>query len=185
MTTSSSPTPSLYDDPPSGAAPQTPVTVDSEGVIILTRHLDAPPALVWELWTQSAHIANWWGPPEVTIAACALDLEVGGALTITMRAPDGALYPSRGTVREIVPERLLVIDGDPTVPDGQGAGFPARARVTVTLAPEGGGTRLTVVTRFDATPAGEAAREAATRSGYAVYWAVSLDRMAALTGTVS
>ena len=31
-------------------------------VISISRLLDAPIDLVWEVWTDPEHIKNWWGP---------------------------------------------------------------------------------------------------------------------------
>ncbi len=38
-------------------------TVDnsSDRELILTRLLNAPRELVWEVWTNPDHIKNWWG----------------------------------------------------------------------------------------------------------------------------
>ena len=30
--------------------------------MVATRVFDAPRALVWKVWTEPAHIAEWWGP---------------------------------------------------------------------------------------------------------------------------
>ncbi len=30
--------------------------------LIITRKINAPVELVWEVWTKPEHIANWWGP---------------------------------------------------------------------------------------------------------------------------
>jgi uncharacterized protein YndB with AHSA1/START domain len=40
-------------------------TIDSntsDRELLLTRTLSAPIKLVWEVWTDPAHIKNWWGP---------------------------------------------------------------------------------------------------------------------------
>ncbi|MEO6358307.1 MAG: SRPBCC domain-containing protein [Ferruginibacter sp.] len=35
-------------------------TADRE--LFVSRLLNAPRELVWEVWTNPEHIANWWGP---------------------------------------------------------------------------------------------------------------------------
>jgi len=164
---------------PSSDDPQTPVATRPDGVIVLTRRMNAPADLVWQVWTEPAHIAKWWGPPDVVITGCVIDLRVGGKMSITMRGADGNEYPSCGTIRVCDPGRRLVIEGDDGPADGEGAGFPARALVTVTLVPDGAATLLTVETVFDTA----AARTAATATGYGIYWAISIDRMARLLET--
>lgn len=164
---------------PSPVDPQTPVVTRPDGTIVLARRLKAPADLVWQVWTEPKHIANWWGPPDVAITDCVIDLRVGGVVSVTMRGPDGNDYPSRGTIRECEPGRRLVIEGDDGPADGEGAGFPARARVTVTLEANDAATLLTVETVFDTA----VARIAATKTGYGTYWAISIDRMACLLET--
>src|SRR5437879_6953424 len=74
----------------------------------ITRIIDAPRARVFKMWTDPKHLAQWWGPKGFTNPVCELDLRVGGALRIVMRAPDGVDYPMGGLFREIVePERLV------------------------------------------------------------------------------
>jgi uncharacterized protein YndB with AHSA1/START domain len=63
---------------------------------------------VFKAWTEPAHLARWWGPKGFTNPICEVDLRVGGAWRIVMRAPNGAEYPGGGVYREIVkPERLV------------------------------------------------------------------------------
>ena len=34
--------------------------------LIISRTLNAPVELVWEVWTRPEHIVNWWGPDGFT-----------------------------------------------------------------------------------------------------------------------
>src|SRR5271155_561565 len=80
----------------------------AEREITITRTFDAPRALVFEAWTDAKVLAQWWGPQGFTNPRCEFDAKVGGVIRIDMRAPDGAIYPMQGEVREIVsPERLV------------------------------------------------------------------------------
>ena len=47
-----------------------------EGTVTLTRAFDAPPALVWQAWTDPIMMAQWFGPRHFTIPECALDVRV-------------------------------------------------------------------------------------------------------------
>lgn len=92
-------------------------TVYATREVVLTRVLDAPRELVFRLWTEPGHMAQWWGPKSFTNPVCEMDLRPGGAIRIDMRAPNGVVFPMKGTFREIVrPERLvfetLAIDSD-------------------------------------------------------------------------
>src|SRR5436309_7085220 len=69
--------------------------------LTITRVFDAPRALVFKMWTEPAHMAQWWGPHGFTNPVCEMDVRAGGRLRIVMRAPDGVEYPMSGTFREI------------------------------------------------------------------------------------
>src|SRR5882672_8815579 len=76
--------------------------------VVLTRIFDAPRRLVFKVWTDPKHMAEWWGPNGFTNSVCELDLRTGGAIRIDMKGPDGTVYPMTGVFREIVaPERIV------------------------------------------------------------------------------
>ena len=54
--------------------------------LTITRVFDAPRDLVFEAWTDAKHLAKWWGPHHFTNPVCELDVRVGGAIRIDMRA---------------------------------------------------------------------------------------------------
>src|SRR5271170_5128457 len=85
-------------------------TESSEWDLVITRVFDAPRELVFKAWTETRHVAQWWGPKGFTNPVCDLDVRVGGAIRIHMRAPDGVVYPMSGVFEEISePERLLMV----------------------------------------------------------------------------
>src|SRR5262245_45864240 len=86
--------------------------------ITITRIFDAPPALVFRMWTEPKHLAQWWGPAGFTNPVCELDVRPGGKIRILMRAPDGVDYPMTGMFREVVPPKRLVFVSTPV--DAQG-----------------------------------------------------------------
>ena len=53
--------------------------------LIFTRILDAPRELVFKLWTEPHHLAQWWGPKGFTNPVCELDARVGGAIRVDRR----------------------------------------------------------------------------------------------------
>lgn len=143
--------------------------------LIIERSFDAPRRLVWRAWTDPELIQQWWGPQGFHNSACAIDLRVGGAIHLTMCAPDGNSYPCQGIFREIVePERIVY---DSTADDGHpcGAGLPPRAVVTVSfIEQQKDRTQLILHTRFENT----SGRDAANQSGYSTSWAEALERLA-------
>src|SRR5688572_4973970 len=76
--------------------------------IIMTRLLNAPRELVWEVFTDPKHLSNWWGPFGFTISTHHKDTKVGGQWRLTMHGPDGTDYPNKIIYEEVVePERLV------------------------------------------------------------------------------
>jgi uncharacterized protein YndB with AHSA1/START domain len=79
---------------------------------ILTRTLAAPRALVWQVWTEPAHLMQWFGPAGMTMPRCTMDLRVGGRFHFCLRAPDGQDMWALWQFGEIVaPERLVWLHG--------------------------------------------------------------------------
>src|SRR6266576_3421118 len=76
-------------------------TESAQWNLVLTRVFDAPRELVFKAWTDTKHMAQWWGPNGFTNPVCELDARAGGAIRIDMRAPDGAVYPMKGVFEEI------------------------------------------------------------------------------------
>jgi uncharacterized protein YndB with AHSA1/START domain len=60
--------------------------------IVITRVFDAPRRLVFEAWTKPEHLMRWWGPRDLTLSLCEVDLRPGGAWRFVLRAPDGNDY---------------------------------------------------------------------------------------------
>lgn len=79
----------------------------TERTVLVTRVFDAPRSLVFKVWTDPSHLAQWWGPKGFTNPVCEVDLRLGGMLRIVMRAPDGAEHPMTGVFREIAPPERL------------------------------------------------------------------------------
>jgi uncharacterized protein YndB with AHSA1/START domain len=80
------------------------VSTPSDLEIVITRHFDAPRALVWEAMSNPEFIRRWlFGPPGWTMTTCDDDLRVGGAFHWGWDGPDGQKMSMRGTYSEVVP----------------------------------------------------------------------------------
>src|SRR5438445_256063 len=109
--------------------------------MVATRLLDASRETVWKLWTDPAHIAEWWGPRGFTTTIHEMDVRPGGAWRHTMHGPDGADYPNSAVFLDVRdPERIAFLHGDPGEPD--------HFFTTVDFADEGGKTGVTIRTLF-------------------------------------
>src|SRR6185503_16886975 len=81
-------------------------TADRE--IVITRLLNAPRELVFEVWTNPEHIAKWWGPDGFTNTIEKMDVEPGGVWDLVMHGPDGTDYKNKSIYTEVVkPERIV------------------------------------------------------------------------------
>jgi uncharacterized protein YndB with AHSA1/START domain len=150
----------------------------AEQELIITRILDAPRELVFKVWTDPKHLAQWWGPNGFTNPVCELDVRPGGAIRIHMRAPDGTIYPMTGTFQEIVePERIVFVSA---ALDQKGQPM-FEVLTTVTFAEQGGKTKQTMRARvIKMTP-----QAAPYIAGMEQGWTQSLERLAAYVATKS
>lgn len=70
--------------------------------VSIKRTFNAPIKLVWEAWTQSEHIALWWGPKGMETEVIEHDFRVGGQWKYSMVMPDGNKFITDGVYLEIV-----------------------------------------------------------------------------------
>ena len=120
---------------------------------VITRVLNAPRTLVWKAWTDTAALAQWWGPKNFDVGVLKQELKPGGHFHYSMKTPQGQMSWGRFVYREITPpERLIYVSSfadekgelapNPWLPD-----FPLELSNVLTLAEEEGKTRLTLVAR--------------------------------------
>jgi len=138
----------------------------------LTRVFDAPRRLVFQVWTDPKHVAQWWGPRGFSNPRCEWEARTGGAIHIDMRGPDGRIYPMTGTFQEVLePERLVF-----TSSALDEAGHPLfEVETTVTFAERGGKTSLTMQARVVKSTAGAMQYIQGMEAG----WTQSLERLEA------
>ena len=114
----------------------TSATADRE--IVVTRIIEGPRPLVFEAYTDEAHLAQWWGPNGFTTTTSAFEFRPGGVWQFMMHGPDGTDYPNWIQWREIVPPERLVFD------HGVGPDDPRAFVSTVTLVERGDTTEVTM-----------------------------------------
>src|SRR5579863_5750155 len=83
-------------------------TADRE--IIISRLLNAPVNLVWEVWTKPDHIKNWWGPNGFTNTIHSMNVKSGGEWNLTMHGPDGTDFGNKSIFKEIVKHKKIVYE---------------------------------------------------------------------------
>ncbi len=80
------------------------------GELRISRTFNAPIDIMWKVWTDPDHIANWWGPAGFTNTFEKMDFQEGGEWKFTMHGPDGKNYPNRNIFKEIVPLKKIVFE---------------------------------------------------------------------------
>jgi uncharacterized protein YndB with AHSA1/START domain len=119
--------------------PSSSVSSTADRQMVLTRLLDAPRELVFDVWTDPTHIDQWWGPRGFRNTTSEMEARPGGMWRYVMHGPDGTDFGNRIVYREIVkPERLVYDHGSDVDND------PDSFHVTVTFEEEGGKTKLTM-----------------------------------------
>jgi uncharacterized protein YndB with AHSA1/START domain len=139
--------------------------------LTFTRVYDAPRALVFKVWTDPYHVAQWWGPHGLTIPLSKVDACAGGQFEVHMQADDGSIYPSVGTFHEVVPPERIVFSSDLIDADGNKL---LEVVNTVTVEEEDGKTLMTLHVKVSrATP-----EAAVNLAGMEAGWTESLERLA-------
>jgi uncharacterized protein YndB with AHSA1/START domain len=131
----------------------TPVTEGHE--IEVTRTYDAPRELVFDAWTKGEHLKNWYAPTGFTVPEVESDPTEGGIYRLAMRSPEGQVFWTQGTYREVIPPERIVLAQGVLGPNDKPL---FETLTTVTLTEEGGKTTVTVNERvekiFDPAAAG-------------------------------
>lgn len=92
-------------------AEATSATADRE--IVVSRVIDAPPALVFEAFTEVRHLSRWWGPDGFTTTTRSFEFRVGGEWDFVLHGPDGTDYQEWISWTEIAPpERITFRHGE-------------------------------------------------------------------------
>ncbi len=77
--------------------------------IVIYRVFNLPKKLVWAALTEPEYFKKWWGPKGFTAPSSKMEARVGGKYLNCMRGPDGKEYWSTGVVKELTPEKRLVV----------------------------------------------------------------------------
>jgi uncharacterized protein YndB with AHSA1/START domain len=127
----------------------------SDREVAIVRVFEAPRELVFDAWTDPAHLREWMlGPPGWTMPICERDLRAGGVHRTVWRKGDGEEMEIRGIIKEVVrPERLVSTET-------WGADWPETVNTLVFTEQQG----LTTVTLTVLYPSKEA-RDAALQTG--------------------
>jgi uncharacterized protein YndB with AHSA1/START domain len=76
--------------------------------LVITRLLEAPPDVVFDLWTDPNHLLKWWGPKDFTPSELEFDVRPGGSYRACITASEGWSMWMSGIYKEVSkPSRLV------------------------------------------------------------------------------
>ena len=146
-------------------------TQDNGWELSITRHIEAPPAKVWDIMTN--RMEDWWCPKPWRAEVDKLERRAGGDCHITMYGPDGEVHPHPGHIL-VWEEGRRFASTDAITCDLMPAG-PFMIGIWE-LAPEGDGTRYTATCRHWT----EADCNRHEEMGFTEGWGVCADQLKAL-----
>jgi uncharacterized protein YndB with AHSA1/START domain len=158
---------------------------DGIAEFIVTRHFDAPRALVFKALTEPERMRQWWGPKGLPVIAATMDLRPGGTYHYGLRLPDGGAMWGKLVYREIVPpERLVLINSFSDESGGltrhpMSATWPLEMLSTFLLEEAGSGTLFTLTWLPHNAGATEWQTFDAARDGMRQGWSGSMDQLEA------
>ncbi len=113
------------------------------------RTYDASLETVWQAWTDPEMLKHWWGPQNVTIPQCEIDLRVGGKFYIVMEAGEamgpykGTLWPMQAEFTTVEPKTRISYSAKAWT-EGQKEETTIDQTTDIILVAENGKTKVTV-----------------------------------------
>jgi uncharacterized protein YndB with AHSA1/START domain len=80
----------------------------ADNELLIVRTFDAPPSVVFALWSSAEHMKRWMGPKSFTCPEARIDFRVGGAYRAVIKSAEHGESWFAGVYREIVQDRRLV-----------------------------------------------------------------------------
>jgi len=107
--------------------------------LTIKRRFNAPPAKVFQAWTDAEKVKCWMCPGEVVMLSAENDARTGGRYRWVMRAPSGEVHDVSGVYREVIAnEKLVFTWAWISTPERE-------SLVTLTFKPDGDGTLFTML----------------------------------------
>jgi uncharacterized protein YndB with AHSA1/START domain len=140
----------------------------AEDELLIVRTFDAPPSVVFALWSDAEHMKRWMGPKNFICPEAIIDFRVGGSYRAMIQSAEYGDSWFSGIYREIVPDKRLVFTftwENEVPPGGQ------ETLITITLEERNGKT----VQTFHQKPFGTVER----RDSHVGGWSEAFDKEAA------
>jgi uncharacterized protein YndB with AHSA1/START domain len=108
----------------------------------MTHFVAAPADRVFQALTSAAELKKWFCPQGFEVPAVEMDVRVGGAYRIEMKAPDGESYVVKGAIEELSSPHLLSYSWTWEEDEGE---EEHESKVTYRLSADGAGTKIELV----------------------------------------
>lgn len=140
--------------------------------VVITRVVEAPRRLVFDVFTRAEHLPNWMtGPEGWTLPVCEVDLRPGGSWHYVFRKSDGTEMDMRGSYREVKPPERVVST------ERWGPEWPETVN-TLEFTEKGGLTKVTMTITYPSKEARDAALQTGMKDGIETSYA-RMDRYVA------
>jgi uncharacterized protein YndB with AHSA1/START domain len=80
----------------------------ADNELLIVRTFDAPPSVVFALWSSAEHMKRWMGPKNFTCPEARIDFRVGGTYRAMIKSAEHGENWFGGVYREIVQNERLV-----------------------------------------------------------------------------
>jgi uncharacterized protein YndB with AHSA1/START domain len=80
--------------------------MSAEHELSVERLIDAPPEVVWRVWTERTE--EWFCPKPWRVEILSQELRAGGKSAMIMHGPEGEQMPMEGVYLEVVPGQRIV-----------------------------------------------------------------------------
>ena len=142
--------------------------------LLIERSFDAPPPLIFALWSEPDHFKRWMGPENFRCPEAELDFRVGGAYRAMIESDEIGENWFGGVYREIVPNERLVFT---FAWDNGGPSAGIETLVTITFEERDGRT----VQTFHQRPF----RNVERRDSHLGGWSESFDKLGKYAATIA
>jgi uncharacterized protein YndB with AHSA1/START domain len=146
----------------------------ADNELLIARTFDAPPPVVFALWSSAEHLKRWMGPKNFTCAHATIDFRVGGAFRAMIKSAEHGENWFGGVYREIVQDKRLVFT---FTWDNEGPSAGIETLVTITFEERDGKT----VQTFHQAPF----RNAERRDRHVSGWSEAFDKQAAYAENIA
>jgi uncharacterized protein YndB with AHSA1/START domain len=146
----------------------------ADNELLIVRTFNAPPSVVFALWSSAEHMKRWMGPKDFTCPEASIDFRVGGSYRAMIKSAKYGENWFSGVYREIVPDKRLVFT---FTWENEGPSEGVETLVTITFEERDGKT----VQTFHQAPFSSVER----RDSHVGGWSEAFDKQAAYAENIA